>query len=102
MQAFTIQEAATTTGWSPRMLRYLERVGLLDERFDCYGGDDDDYCYRVRKAGLKIGIFDGCFVDHSTLTSTFRGRSLAGNYQPNLKVFAEKWGALEGAQVGKF
>jgi hypothetical protein len=51
---------------------------------------------------LKIGIFDGCFVDHSTLKSTFRGRVLAGNYQPNLKVFAEKWGALEGAQVGKF
>src|SRR3984893_927789 len=29
MQALTIQEAAATTGWSPRMLRYLERVGLL-------------------------------------------------------------------------
>jgi DNA-binding transcriptional MerR regulator len=25
----TIQEAAATTSWSPRMLRYLERVGLL-------------------------------------------------------------------------
>ena len=29
MQALTIQEAAATTDWSPRMLRYLERVGLL-------------------------------------------------------------------------
>src|ERR1051326_6778894 len=29
MQALTIQEAAATTEWSPRMLRYLERVGLL-------------------------------------------------------------------------
>src|SRR5882724_5256615 len=29
MQALTIQEAAATTNWSPRMLRYLERVGLL-------------------------------------------------------------------------
>ena len=29
MQALTIQEAAATTSWSPRMLRYLERVGLL-------------------------------------------------------------------------
>src|SRR3954451_18466010 len=26
----TIHEAAETTGWSPRMLRYLERVGLVD------------------------------------------------------------------------
>jgi DNA-binding transcriptional MerR regulator len=30
MQGLTIQEAAATTGWSPRMLRYLERVGLLE------------------------------------------------------------------------
>jgi DNA-binding transcriptional MerR regulator len=29
MQGLTIHEAAATTGWSPRMLRYLERVGLL-------------------------------------------------------------------------
>jgi DNA-binding transcriptional MerR regulator len=30
MAALTIHEAAETTGWSPRMLRYIERVGLLD------------------------------------------------------------------------
>ena len=30
MDALTIHEAARTTGWSPRMLRYIERVGLLD------------------------------------------------------------------------
>jgi DNA-binding transcriptional MerR regulator len=30
VQGLTIQEAAATAGWSPRMLRYLERVGLLD------------------------------------------------------------------------
>ena len=29
MAALTIHEAAATTGWSPRMLRYLERVGLV-------------------------------------------------------------------------
>ena len=26
----TIHEAATTTGWSPRMLRYVEQLGLVD------------------------------------------------------------------------
>src|SRR3954468_15446449 len=26
----TINEAAETTGWSPRMLRYLESVGLIE------------------------------------------------------------------------
>jgi DNA-binding transcriptional MerR regulator len=34
----TIQEAAATTGWSPRMLRYLERVGLLDSPPRTAGG----------------------------------------------------------------
>jgi len=29
MDALTITEAAQTTGWSPRMLRYIERAGLL-------------------------------------------------------------------------
>ena len=29
MDALTINEAAQTTGWSPRMLRYIERAGLL-------------------------------------------------------------------------
>jgi len=30
MDALTIHEAAATTGWSPRMLRYVERVGLVE------------------------------------------------------------------------
>ncbi len=30
MNALTIQEAAQTTDWSPRMLRYIERVGLIE------------------------------------------------------------------------
>jgi DNA-binding transcriptional MerR regulator len=29
MQALTIQEAAGTTGWSARMLRYVEQAGLV-------------------------------------------------------------------------
>jgi DNA-binding transcriptional MerR regulator len=30
VDALTINEAARTTGWSPRMLRYIERAGLLE------------------------------------------------------------------------
>ncbi len=30
MDALTIQEAAQTTQWSPRMLRYIERAGLIE------------------------------------------------------------------------
>jgi DNA-binding transcriptional MerR regulator len=32
MNALTIQEAAQTTDWSPRMLRYIERAGLIEPR----------------------------------------------------------------------
>ena len=30
--ALTIHEAAETTGWSPRMLRYIERIDLVEPR----------------------------------------------------------------------
>jgi DNA-binding transcriptional MerR regulator len=30
MDALTINEAAETTGWSPRMLRYVESIGLVE------------------------------------------------------------------------
>ncbi len=30
MDALTIHEAAQTTGWTPRMLRYIERIGLIE------------------------------------------------------------------------
>src|SRR5881227_3958069 len=32
MEGLTINEAARTTGWSPRMLRYVERSGLVTPR----------------------------------------------------------------------
>jgi MerR family transcriptional regulator, copper efflux regulator len=30
MEGLTINEAAATTGWSPRMLRYIESAGLIE------------------------------------------------------------------------
>ncbi|HZG49547.1 MAG TPA: MerR family transcriptional regulator [Thermoleophilaceae bacterium] len=30
MEGLTINEAADTTGWSPRMLRYIESAGLIE------------------------------------------------------------------------
>jgi MerR family transcriptional regulator, copper efflux regulator len=32
MDLLTIHEAAETTGWSPRMLRYVERAGLIEPK----------------------------------------------------------------------
>jgi hypothetical protein len=76
--------------------RTIDTVGLLDERYVDYGMDDDDYSLRVRNAGLKIGIFDGCFVDHSKLASSYRGSTnkagKGGDFRPNLRRYIEKWG----------
>lgn len=68
----------------------IRKVGLLDEQFVHYGLDDDDYCLRVRNAGMKIGIYDGCFVDHGTLKSSYRGDG-GGDFQANLEIFKKKW-----------
>ena len=73
--------------------RVLEIVGPLDERFVDYGMDDDDYSLRVRNAGFRLGIFDGCYMDHGSLTSSYRGGPEAGgDFHPNLRRFIAKWG----------
>ena len=71
----------------------FDLVGLLDERYTEYGADDDDFSFEVRKAGLKIGIHDGCYVDHGSLNSSYRGEAGAGgDFRHNLKLFIAKWG----------
>lgn len=73
--------------------RIIDTVGLLDERFIDYGMDDDDYCLRVRNAGYKLGIYDGCYCDHGSLVSSYRGGPEAGgDFHPNLRRFIQKWG----------
>jgi DNA-binding transcriptional MerR regulator len=37
MDALTIHEAAETTGWSARMLRYIERAGLVEPQRSAAG-----------------------------------------------------------------
>jgi GT2 family glycosyltransferase len=84
--------------------RTIDLVGPLDERFGgsdeagapIYGWEDNDYCRRVRMAGLEVGIYDHCFVDHGMLPSTFRhfkGQYEALSIEPGRKVFVDKWGS---------
>jgi GT2 family glycosyltransferase len=89
----------------PRMLCFvcvyiprttINTVGMLDERFVDYGLDDDDYSFRVRAAGLKLAVFDGCYVDHGSLPSSYRATSATNQGQcsflPNMRRFIKKWG----------
>lgn len=75
--------------------RTIDQVGLLDERYCLdYGVEDLDYCEATRRAGLKVGVFDGCFVDHESLTSSFRGNPRAPrSFAKNKALFDAKWGA---------
>jgi glycosyltransferase involved in cell wall biosynthesis len=70
----------------------------LDERYEGYGYDDDDMCERVRQLGLKLGVFDGCIVDHGSLPSSYRGTGSASSTDlaPNRARFIEKWGFAPG------
>ena len=60
MDALTIHEAAETTGWSPRMLRYVERVGLVEPArspagYRLYGPAE---LQRLRTLRELLGEFD--------------------------------------------
>lgn len=48
--------------------RTIEAVGLLDEEF-IGGGDDDDYCRRLRKAGYVLGLSLDTYVIHHSSTT---------------------------------
>jgi DNA-binding transcriptional MerR regulator len=60
VDALTIHEAAQTTGWSPRMLRYVERIGLIeaprsDSGYRLYGAAE---LQRLRTLRELLGAFD--------------------------------------------
>src|ERR1700749_3409799 len=69
MDALTIQEAAETTGWSPRMLRYVERVGLVEPRrsaagYRLYGPAELQRLRTPRELldGHEVGLSDIAFA----------------------------------------
>lgn len=72
----------------------MEKIGHLDERFVGYGWEDNDYCLRIRHAGMGLAVFDGCVVDHSRPeASTFRTKpEFPQLMEHNLALFRGKWG----------
>ncbi len=69
MEALTIHEAAQTTGWSPRMLRYVERAGLVtpsrsSSRYRLYGPAELQRLRTLKEllARFEIGLSDVAFA----------------------------------------
>ncbi|MGI8863081.1 MAG: MerR family transcriptional regulator [Solirubrobacteraceae bacterium] len=60
MEALTIHEAAQTTGWSARMLRYVERTGLVtpDRSASGYRLYGPAELQRLRTLKELLGRFD--------------------------------------------
>ena len=61
MDALTIHEAAETTGWSARMLRYVEQLGLVEPRrsgkgYRLYGPEELQRLRTLRELLERSGI----------------------------------------------
>ena len=69
MEALTIHEAAETSGWSPRMLRYVERAGLVSPArsasgYRLYGAAQLQRLRTLKEllARFEIGLSDVAFA----------------------------------------
>jgi MerR family transcriptional regulator, copper efflux regulator len=65
MEGLTINQAAETTGWSPRMLRYIESAGLIEPArtasgYRLYGAEE---LQRLRTLRELLGSFDCALSD---------------------------------------
>ncbi len=66
----------------------LNQLGPLEERLIHYGWDDNLYCLQARAAGYKLGVYDGCVVEHGALPSTYRNMpGISAEMDANQKIF---------------
>jgi MerR family transcriptional regulator, copper efflux regulator len=85
MDALTIHEAAETTGWSARMLRYIERAGLIEPSrspsgYRLYGPAE---LQRLRTLRELVSEHDISLGD--------MGFALRLRQEPGLRAAAEAW-----------
>ena len=83
--------------------RRLERVGLLDERFEVGLFEDDDYAARMREAGYRVLCAEDVFVHHFGEASfgalVASGELTASSSAANKARFEEKWGDVPGSRT---
>ena len=71
-----------------------ERTGELDEGFGLGFFEDDDYCHRVRQAGMRIGIAEDVYVHHELSASFDKlpAGAKQAQFEKSRRRFEEKWG----------
>jgi MerR family transcriptional regulator, copper efflux regulator len=79
MEALTIHEAAETTGWSARMLRYVERAGLVAPArspggYRLYGPAELQRLRTLKEllARFEIGLSDVAFAARMATDAVLR------------------------------
>jgi MerR family copper efflux transcriptional regulator len=92
VDALTINEAAATTGWSARMLRYIESVGLVEPRrsgsgYRLYGPPELQRLSTLRE-----------LLDERELDLGEVGFALRLEREPALREAIERWLAAEPAR----
>ena len=60
---FTYSEGNISMFCAVLRRKMVDEIGLLDERFTCYG-NDFDYSDRIKHAGWKTAVAPNCFVYH--------------------------------------
>ena len=85
MDGLTINQAAETTGWSPRMLRYIENAGLIEPArtpsgYRLYGPEE---LQRLRTLRELLGGFD-CALSDIAFAERLRSDS-------DLSAAVERW-----------
>ncbi len=71
----------------------VKEVGFLDERFSPGNFEDDDYSFRVRKAGYRLMLCKDSFIHHFGSASFGKETSKYNNLLiNNRRKFKEKWG----------
>ena len=85
MDGLTINEAAETTGWSARMLRYIEREGLIEPR-----RSDAGYRLYGPEALQRLRTLRELLADHD-LSLGDAGFALRLSREPELEDAVEAW-----------
>jgi DNA-binding transcriptional MerR regulator len=101
VDALTINEAAETTGWSPRMLRYIERIGLVqaprsDSGYRLYGAAELQRLRTLRELlrAFDLELGDLGFAQRLRADDHLRGAVdgwLAARPQRPADVLADDW-----------
>jgi DNA-binding transcriptional MerR regulator len=80
MEGLTINEAARTTGWSPRMLRYVEQTGLVSPArsasgYRLYGPAQLQRLRTLKEllARFDVGLSDVAFAARMASSPDLRG-----------------------------